>query len=127
MPTILTSPNSNPFCVPAALAALTGLHVDECVVLLKEDIGEQPITGVFYPLILKHLGKLGYLFREVRHVDREGTFLLVYRVHVGVVENSVYIDNQYPRGIAYQYHSSRRIQKAFQIFAPPPTATTKEN
>lgn len=109
------SPTSNPFCVPAALALLLNIHVDEAVKLLKEDIGDQPITGVFYPLILKNIQLRGFTYREKRW-NGLGTYLFVFRGHVGVLIDNVYYDNQIPGGT--EVLPNRRIEKCFRIERP---------
>ena len=107
---ILRNPNSNTFCVPAALAALTGLHVDSCVDLIRQGIrGDTPISGVYYPFVLKIFGKLGYHYQERTGIDRTMALpqklnvefcklLLCFDGHVGVLDYGTYFDNAHPNG-----------------------------
>lgn len=118
MPTIQRSTNSNIFCVPAALSALTGLHVDECVKLIREDLGDQPITGVYYSVILKILKKLGFQYRECGlKTQFIGTLVLVcFRGHVGIVDGLNYIDNKYPYGVSLENFKLTRVEKVFEVW-----------
>lgn len=116
--------NSNQFCVPAALAALTGLHTDECEKLLKEELGDIKITGVFYPIILKILGKLGYQYKEVSRSNAKNfsegrQFLICMSGHVGVIEGKTYYDNGYLNGVELESggkHRRLRIQQIFEVW-----------
>lgn len=122
MPQVTRSPNSNRFCIPAALSALTGLHVDKVIELIKEEIGEQPIAGILYPLALKILKQLGFTFREIPfphqmkdYTLRDGRlFLICQPHHVGVIEGKLYFDNSFPQGT--ENPPRMRITKIFEVW-----------
>ncbi len=130
---VLRDATSNPYCVPAALSALTGRHVDEVLILLKDYLGDQPVSGIYYPIALAILQKLGYQYKEVQRISTTGTFLCFTKTHAFVVSNGVYFDNNCPNG-ATGFRIPRvkpvakyRIPlKAFQIFSWSEThATTR--
>ena len=123
MPQVTKSPNSNPFCVPAALSALIGLHVDKVIELIESEIGKQPISGILYPLALKILRDLGYRFREISlkasatrgaHFTEGKTYLICQPRHVGVIEGKLYIDNFFPQGT--ECPQRLRIIKIFEVW-----------
>src|ERR1035438_8057604 len=53
-------PSDTPYCVPFTLAALTGVTVRQAATWIHEEIGDQPISGIFYPLALKILRAKGF-------------------------------------------------------------------
>src|SRR5690242_10552493 len=124
---------SNRFCVPAALSALTGRTVDEITVLIHDEVGDQPIRGLFYPLALKILKRLGYTWKETNFTQLDGVvrnsagklFMVCFQGHMAVVDNFTYFDNSYPHGLQSNYPVQRlpaigyhKIEKCFQIFFP---------
>ncbi len=110
---VLRDTTSNPYCVPAALSAITGKHVDEILILLKDYLGDQPVTGIYYPIALAILSKLGYQYKEVPKTSFPGTFLCFTKTHAFVVSNGIYFDNNHPDGAKIP----ARPSKAFQIFS----------
>lgn len=124
---ILRSANSNPYCVPGALAAITGKHVDDCILMLRDEVGDQPVKGIYHPLILKILKKLNYTYQEVNHIKREGLFLIVYRSHVGIVEESIYFDNNYVKEIPFAHHKGSKMFLVFEITRPSEPALPAES
>jgi hypothetical protein len=122
MQTIQRSSTSNIYCVPAALAALLDCHVDLAEALLKEELGDQPITGIYYPLIFKVLRHvdLDYRWIEVSQTYRQThneTYLLCFNGHVGVVKDKCYFDNQQPNGKPMTEHPySRKIRQIFRVW-----------
>jgi hypothetical protein len=122
MEAIQRSPTSNTFCVPAALAALLDCHVDLAEALLKEELGDQPITGIYYPLIFKILRRVDPTFRwtEVSQTYRQThneIYLLYFDGHVGVVKDKCYFDNQQPNGKPMTEHPySKKIRQIFKIW-----------
>ena len=123
------SSSSNPFCVPAALALMLDIHVDKACELLRQDLGDQGISGIFYPKALQILGQQGYTYYEafgnVVSWDRVRTFaknyptqtlFVIFQGHVGVIHNQMYYDNSHPTGIALgMYNHYRRAMKVFLI------------
>lgn len=102
MPKIQRTETDNTFCCPAACSALLGIPVSQAIEELKKTLGDQQITGVYHPLILKMLKDYGYRWQEVSESHRtksKGLYLIVYKGHVGVIENDLYIDNWFPNGI----------------------------
>lgn len=95
-----TTQTSNRFCVPAALALLLDTTVDVATNLIRQDLGDQPIIGVYYPLILKHLSKAGFIYQEVKKLEPAGKFLVRFNGHVGVFIDGTYFDNCHPNGYA---------------------------
>ena len=121
----------SPYCVPAALSALTGLNTLETTKLLQEEIGNKPIAGVFYPIALKILGQLGFKYQEWGFFEREGLYLVRLRGHMGVVSTfstpSTYstpsthptlqfFDNSNPTGTNQGTPGKRRIEKIFRVW-----------
>lgn len=111
-------PHSNRFCVPAALALLLDCHVDHAVALIREEVGEQPIEGIYYPLILKILQKQGYKTLESRCTKPESSYLLVFPGHVGVWIDQRFYDNQISEGSAEA--PNRRVEKIFRVWKVAP-------
>ena len=119
VPTALTTPQCEPapswYCVPTALANLTGLTQREATALLAQELGDVPIEGVFYPTLLKVLVSLGFGYREVstdyrKHNYSKGQmYLIVFRGHVGIIKNCKYIDTYYRNGIELSRSPVRRV------------------
>ena len=125
MPAVQRSLESNRFCVPAALSALTGLHVDRITELLKEEIGDQPIEGILYPLALKILNRLGFKYQEItarqRKEIKNGLFLVCFPGHVGVIEGLTFYDSANPMGLDLRsgQHPRQRVTKVFKVWKEP--------
>lgn len=96
---IQTSVTSNIFCVPVALAGLLSTTVDAAELLIQEELGNVPIRGVFYPIILKILRRHGFSYKETTRTTLQGTYLFCFHGHVGIFKEGKYFDNQYPEGI----------------------------
>lgn len=111
-------PHSNRFCVPAALALLLDCHVDHAIALIRQEVGEQPIEGIYYPLILKILQKQGYKTLESRYTKPESSYLLVFPGHVGVWINQRFYDNQISEGSAEA--PNRQIKRIFRVWKVAP-------
>lgn len=115
---LLRSENSSPYCVPAALALLTGCHVDEiCNLLTEKYLGDQPISGIYLgpPLaLLRETFKFTVEqipvtnLTNLRKVSRAlgQTFFCVFHAHVGVMFDGKYYDNKFPEGTSLtpSYH-----------------------
>lgn len=112
-------PHSNRFCVPAALALLLDCHVDHAVALIRQEVGDQPIEGIYYPLILKILQKQSYKFLEVRQTfDTDNSYLICFAGHVGTWIEGRYYDNQFRNGS--DETPRRSIQRIFRIWRVAP-------
>lgn len=105
MKPLITSPGSNIFCVPTALALLMEIPVDEAVHSLKAvGMGDVEIQGVYYPFLIKVLEYNGYTCKRLddrlnwRKLPFGPKFLVVVPGHVLVVENGMAYDNAYPNG-----------------------------
>lgn len=109
---------SNRFCVPAALALLLDCHVDHAVALIWQEVGEQPIEEIYYPLILKILQKQGYKTLESRYTKPESSYLLVFPGHCGVWIDQRFYDNQIPEGSTKA--PNRRVEKIFRVWKVAP-------
>lgn len=117
MPVIKYEIDDNLFCVPAAISAITGLSVAEVCKLIKEEIGDQPIRGIFYPLALKILTeKLGFQYRDSFDIRPSKTYLLHFKGHAAAVDNMIYYDNSFPSGTPYNIKANPI--KIFEIFKP---------
>lgn len=112
-------PHSNRFCVPAALALLLDCHVDHAIALIRQEVGEQPIEAIYYPLILKILQKQGYKFLEVHQTfDTDNNYLICFAGHVGTWIEGRYYDNQFPNG--FDETPRRSIQRIFRVWKVAP-------
>jgi hypothetical protein len=118
------SPGSNVFCAPAALSILTGEHVDDCVKLIQEEIGNKSISGVYYPIILKILkNRFGYLSRDLGGFSTTNPCLLCFQSHVGVwTPEGNFVDNNYPDGTKQLPHA--KIQRILEIYSSPEAKET---
>lgn len=123
---------SNTYCVPAALSALTGLHVDKVIELVREHLGDQPISGLYYPIALRILRDLGYkttelpvwapnisLQGEIKHLSSNKDYLVTIHGHMLVVSHRHVIDNAYPNGIMPEKYPMRhaRVEKVWLVSA----------
>lgn len=97
---VRSSPDSNPFCGPAALSVLTGCHVDECVKWCEAEVGNSGVKGLFYPTLLKILKERGFNYERVSYssINRDGDFLVVWQGHFGAFCNGTYYDNSCKNG-----------------------------
>ncbi len=119
---IRSNPNSNPFCGPAALSVILRRDVDDCLILIKKEVGDQPIQGLFYPCLLKILKEQGYSYKRVRTFDyTDGNlYLIVFYHHFGVLSNlgetnqpTQYFDNSHPNGTSLL--PRMKIEVTFEI------------
>lgn len=121
------SENDNKFCVPAALALILDISVSESVMLIKEELGDTEITGVFHPIILKIITQQGWTYKLAPFTTKHHIFLIVFKGHVGVYREGIYIDNQQVNvastlGTAYCDSIPTRFGKVEHIFlCEPPT------
>lgn len=114
-----TTSTSNPYCVPSALALLLDTDVDTACNLIREELGEQAIAGIFYPVILKKLHEAGFRWKELSpsavkllHKNKAGRFLLCFKGHVGVMLDGTYYDNQHPAGIS---RPTQAVRSAYEV------------
>jgi hypothetical protein len=91
-------PGDTDFCVPAALALLTGATVGEVADDLHEFLGDQPISGIYFPIALAVLKKRGFQTRKCPNPRRAGTYFCCNKSHAFVISDSVYYDNSFPNG-----------------------------
>lgn len=122
MPRIQLSTTHKNFCMPAALACLTGKTVDECIDLFKKELGNIPITGVYYPILLKILGELGYSYQELdrRQANKFiGDMIVFVPGHAMVYDSIVkkFYDPASPDGRPLPHYS--KFQKIFAVRYPP--------
>lgn len=118
------SPSSNNYCVPAALALITNLSVDEIESLLRVELGDQPITGLYYPLGLKILSKLGYQFKRIEPPNlgtkfailSMNTYYCTNLNHCFVLHDSKFWDNHFPNGQQYGYNDSFMITQCWEVW-----------
>lgn len=109
------------WCVPYALHLITGKTYLECLDLIKQDLGDQPIEGVYLPIALGVLERLGYKCDAVKadlslkfynHYDK--TYLIEIQKHALVMKKGKMYDNHSPRG-TNKYYRARTI-RAFQVY-----------
>ena len=110
----LREPSDTPYCVPFALAALAGVTVRQAAIWIHEEIGDQPISGIFYPLALKILRAKGFNFEETRLSEPDGNYLIVVHQHVLALLRGVYFDTKNPKGTT-EFKASR-VEKVFKIW-----------
>ena len=86
---------TNNFCVPYALALLTGKSIDDCVDLLKEKLGDQPIAGIFFPVARRILIEQGFECTDMGCVPGMwiGNYMLEIPGHMIVVSGGIIYDN----------------------------------
>lgn len=91
---------SNPFCGPAALSIITGLHVDECVKLIQQRIGNKLISGIYFPTIIEIAQDLGFRHYRTAHfpLSSPNPVLVVRKEHFVVIWDGILYDNQHPNG-----------------------------
>lgn len=112
--------NSNTFCVPAAVALISGQHVDDVIKMIQEDLGDRPITGLFYPMGLKYLEKLGFKYERVNTnnpaaLDVESTYYLCLRGHAAVIHEGLYYDNANPNGVEIKI-SKHAVESLWKVW-----------
>lgn len=106
-------PTDTPYCVPAALALITDAPVSEIEKNLRRYLGDQPISGIYYPLCLAVLSDRGIGFEEVFGPRAVGLYLCFNKSHAFVISDRVYYDNSFPNGSAI--HKMPRVSKCFEI------------
>ena len=110
---LLRSTHNTPFCVPAAIALITGAHLDTIENELRDFLGDQPISGIYYPIALALLKKHNFVYAQVRRLTRSGTFLCFTKSHAFVYHDGVYYDNSCPDGVAI--HDLPRTNLMFRV------------
>lgn len=95
--------SDNKFCVPAAISLVSGITVEQSVKLLKEELGEQAVTGIFMGTMLKVLKGLGFSPRPISIKKwkelGENRAIIFIPGHVMVYYDGKYYDNHFPLGI----------------------------
>jgi hypothetical protein len=123
MPRIQLSTTHTNFCMPAALACLTGKTVDECIDLFKAELGDTPIQGVYYPILLKILARHGFDWQELESkYDRSnfiGDMIVLVPGHVMIYDSicKLFYDPASPDGRKVPKYT--RIGKVFAVRYPP--------
>ena len=107
------SPGDTPYCVPAALALLTQEPVSEMEKALHRYLGDEPISGILFPLALAVLTDRNIAYREVFGPRKIGLFLCFTKSHAFVMADGTYYDNSFPTGS--KVLSMPRVQKCFEI------------
>ena len=105
---LLRSATNTPFCVPAAVALITDLHLDIIESELREFLGDEPISGIYHPIALALLKKHNFVYQTVSRLTRSGTFLCFTKSHAFVYHDGVYFDNSYPDG--QKFHDMPRTR-----------------
>ena len=107
------SPGDTPYCVPAALALIANCAVGEIEKALRHYLGDEPISGIYFPISLAILTDKGIGYREVFGPRKSGLFLCFTKSHAFVMADGTYYDNAFPTGS--RVHTMPRVQKCFEI------------
>lgn len=107
------SPGDTNYCVPAALALLTSEPIGEIEKHLRRYLGDEPISGIYFPISLAILTDRNIAYREVFGPRRSGLFLCFTKSHAFVMADGTYYDNAFPQGS--RVHKMPRVQKCFEI------------
>jgi hypothetical protein len=110
---LLRSIGNTTFCVPAAVALITGEHLDTIENELREFLGDEPISCIYYPIALALLRKHNFVYQTVRRLTRSGTFLCFTKNHAFVYHDGVYFDNSCPNG--WHTHDMPRTKLMFKV------------
>lgn len=121
-------PNSNRFCGPAALAALTGAHVDDAAQALRIATGKRAIKGVRNVEMLKAFALLGHravpiptdkihlltlagvLRTTLASRGSYQRFLINVTGHYVAVQGRKLWDNKNPEGVFLGAYNHRRVR-----------------
>lgn len=101
-------PGRNNYCVPAAISIMLAMPVDEVCDEIRDLIGKQPISGIYFPIALRILERQGRAHRQLmpKTIARvmfdsrpsDKFYFCIFRGHVGVVHAGGYFDNSHPTG-----------------------------
>jgi hypothetical protein len=111
------------YCMPAALACLTGKTVDEAIELFKRELGDTPIQGVYYPVLLKILKEHGFDWQELEtrndRVKFIGDMIVFVHGHVMVYDSILhkFYDPASPDGRTELRYT--KILKVYAVRYPP--------
>src|ERR1700677_4917345 len=124
MPRIQLSTQHPNFCMPAALACLTGKTVDEAIELFKHELGDTPITRVYYPILLKILKDHGFDWEELTIPQANkfiGDMIVFVPGHVMVYDSILhkYYDPASPDGRDLPHYKLAGRCKVFAVRYPP--------
>jgi len=130
---VVTTPGANAYCVPAALSALTGHPVPIVETMIRQHLGDLPITRVYLPIALRVLTDLGYKYRDVlrdpdltltqfvhKTASPDRMYLVEIPGHALVVTQRRIVDNCHPNGVAVELYHTRRsnVRRAFEVWLP---------
>jgi hypothetical protein len=112
------------WCVPSALHIITDKPYEECLQLIKNHLGDDPISGVYIPIAVKILEvELGYTVKRVKagmrlsqYMDKKyyyKTFLIAIPGHALVIRHSLLFDNKNLNGILTPYKAP--VVEAFLV------------
>lgn len=123
MPRIQLSTTQPNFCMPAALACLTGKTVDECIDLFKKELGDTPIQGVFGPILLKILKEQGFDWQELGKSEIRkffGDMIVFIEGHVMIYDSicKKWYDPKSPNGRTNMDYR-RKVENIFAVRYPP--------
>ena len=122
--------STNKYCVPTALAILMGTSIEVACAHIRNHLGEQPITGIYHPIILRILRDNGYEVREKILVNEcrtslirlvrlisSSTWLVILHGHVLVYKNGMVFDNAFPTGVLTEFYPLRsaKVEGLFLI------------
>jgi hypothetical protein len=110
------------WCVPSALQILTGKSYEECEILLRKYLGDQPIQGVFITIASRILRDLGYNVEpwNIKHAITlsklqgiHGTYLVETRGHAQIIIDGLLYDNSH-NGVSLK-NNKTKIERVYEV------------
>lgn len=135
--TLLRSAHSNRFCGPAAVALLTGRHVDDAAYALRTVMGRRAVKGTSNPFMVAALDLLGHLALPVptggrptltqalsgalRGRKADQAYLVLLTHHYVVIRGRRLYDNKHPQGVWLSEcpYRRKRVRALFAVMARP--------
>ncbi|HKV44611.1 MAG TPA: hypothetical protein VJT32_08060 [bacterium] len=145
--TIQRNKSSNRFCGPAALAAITGIHVDDAAYTLRKVSGKRFIKGIGTRHMLAAIERLGHraqpmklgltygyptltqaLAGVLKGRPSDARYLVLITGHYVTIQGRRLVDNKHPEGIALTAcpYRRKRVKGVWQIEAAAPVKPVRE-
>lgn len=133
---ILRNKNSNHYCGPAAIALLTGVHVDEAARALRVASGKRAVKGAVNRHMMEALSLLGHFAIPVPVASKPTltqalagplrgrqaeTYLVTLTGHYVVIQGRTLYDNKHPEGVRLTEcpYRRKRVRSLFSVIATP--------